>query len=296
MVLVKGGDFTMGDGVNHAEYPFKTGSFFMGAREVTNREYADACNWALENGRIYIATGKETRARPEPPYAMGEKRPDFMYMDLEYLVRYDKKTFWPLFEQWRKTCGITYRDGQFSVRPGMEELPMVAVSWIGAVVYCNWISERDGLKPAYETVFWDILPKTDGYRLPANEEWEWAARGGLLSAGYTLAGGNDPDAVAWHAGNAGGVVNPVGLKLPNELGLYDMSGNAWEFCTERFGNFRGTLNTGVLEGGLMGSYHLWRGGSCTTRDLNVHIYRQHVDSPGYLQGQDDVGFRVILPL
>lgn len=294
MSLVKGGEFEMGDGVIHARYPAKMASFYMQTHEVTNRELCDVFNWALENGHLYIARGKETRARPKPPYAMGEKRPDFMFMELEYLVRYNEDVFWPLLETWREACAIRLEGDRFLVREGMEEYPVVGVSWNGAVAYCNYRSLKEGKTPAYETVFWDLIPAANGYRLPNNEEWEWAARGGVHSAGYPCAGDNDPDAVAWYGGNSGKMPHPVGGKVPNELGLYDMNGNVWEFCTERFGTFRGIITTGGV-GALMGSYHLWRGGSYTSTEMSVHMFRHHIDSPGYLQGQDDVGFRVILP-
>ena len=123
-----------------------------------------------------------------------------------------------------------------------DSFPVVFVSWYDALKWCNARSEKDGLNPVYQ-VNWEtyksgqIVPvvsnAANGYRLPIDKEWEWAARGGVSSKGYTYSGSNDPDAVAWTEGNSKREAKIVGTKLPNELGIYDMSGNIFEWCWDK---------------------------------------------------------------
>ncbi|MBU1877381.1 MAG: SUMF1/EgtB/PvdO family nonheme iron enzyme, partial [Chloroflexi bacterium] len=110
-----------------------------------------------------------------------------------------------------------------------HSLPVV---WYDAVKFCNWLSEQEGLTPCYSGKgrFTECDFSANGYRLPTEAEWEYAARGGHLSQGFEYAGSDDVDRVAWYNGNSAAQIQPVGQKQPNELGLYDMSGNAWEWC------------------------------------------------------------------
>ncbi len=115
-------------------------------------------------------------------------------------------------------------------------LPVTFISWFDAVDYCAKLSRKHGLNPCYSGKGDQI--KCDwtatGYRLPTEAEWEFAARGGRKSKGYSFAGSNNDTAVGWIDTNSGLKPHPVGTKRPNELGLYDFTGNVWEWCWDWF--------------------------------------------------------------
>ena len=110
-----------------------------------------------------------------------------------------------------------------------ENLPVDSVSWYDAIDFCNDLSLVKGLTPVYIIDGKKVTKNdsADGFRLPTEEEWEYAAKGG---ENYRYSGSNDIDEVAWYSDNSGGKTHPVAQKKPNRYGLYDMCGNVYEWC------------------------------------------------------------------
>ena len=154
--------------------------------------------------------------------------------------------------------------------------------------------------PAYYVSYYDIvdiflprLNKITGktFRLPTEAEWEFAARGGKQSKGYKYSGSDNIGVVAWYTGNSGGKTHQVGTKEPNELGIYDMSGNVWEWCGDWYGSYSSSAQTNPT-GPSSGSFRVLRGGSWyhSARDCRVS-YRDYFNPS---RRGSVSGFRVVL--
>ena len=181
------------------------------------------------------------------------------------------------FEEYDRFCEATNRDNPEDGGWGRGRRPVINVSWYDALEYCNWLSEQHGFLPAYQIdkkkqdpnnenavddLKWTIrlIPQANGYRLPTEAQWEYAAKGGRLSRGYTYAGSNDIDSVGWYVGNANESTQIVGQKKGNEAQLFDMSGNVYEWCQDWYGDY----SAGPLKdpkGPESGGRRVFRGGS-----------------------------------
>jgi formylglycine-generating enzyme required for sulfatase activity len=208
MVRVEGGTFMMGDTFGDGDSDEKTtrsvtvSGFYMGKHEVTAGEFK----------RFVQETGYRTQAESSGGGSVWTG------------------------SNWEQKADANWKNPYF---PQDDRHPVVLVSWNDATEYCNWLSRKEGLRPAYSgsgsTISCDF--SANGYRLPTEAEWEYAAKGGNRSGGYKYSGGNDPGSVGWYNANSGYKTQPVGGKQANELGLYDLTGNVWEWCWDWYGSY-----------------------------------------------------------
>ena len=127
---------------------------------------------------------------------------------------------------------------------GNMQRPVEMVSWNDCQTFISRLNELTG----------------EAFRLPTEAQWEYAARGGNKSKGYTYSGSNTIDDVAWYTSNSSSTTHPVKTKAPNELGIYDMSGNVWEWCSDWYGSYSSAAQTDPT-GPSTGSGRVRRGGS-----------------------------------
>jgi formylglycine-generating enzyme required for sulfatase activity len=288
MVSVPAGTFTMGNSgvgddaayADASELPrhqVTLSAYDIGKFDVTNQEYADILNWALALGYVKNASG--AAYEPGEVYAANQL--------LIYVWSYD-------------TCQITYSDGQFSPKsrtglPGttsysMASHPVTFVTWFGAAMYCNWLSESQGLTPCYDTSTWTCNFAANGYHLPTSAQWERAAAWdgskhwiyGFMSD--TLSGKDrcnyrdspyaSPNNVNPLGLTDGAPTSPVGwfnglnvspngsiatVDSPSPVGCYDMSGNVEQWCNDWFEMYSSADATDP-QGPASGTYRVLHGG------------------------------------
>ena len=157
-----------------------------------------------------------------------------------------------------------------------EKIPVI-VNWDDLQAFINKINDISGLN----------------YRLPTEAEWEYAARGGAISKGFKYSGSNNIDEVAWYGMiNGFGGIRAVCLKLPNELGIYDMSGNIEEWCSDFFGRYPAESQTNPT-GPVSGVNRVARGGCYSFPPFECRVLQRSVYAPYNHHGI--VGFRLVLP-
>ncbi|OSY51756.1 Serine/threonine-protein kinase pkn1 [Streptomyces fradiae ATCC 10745 = DSM 40063] len=216
------------------------------------RNYADEEMTAVPGGRVTL-TDRRTRTAWEvevAPYLLGSV---------------------PVTREWY--ARVT---GERPAGGGEGRLPVASVSWGDAVRFCDALSVREGLTPAYrrhegDGAEWDV--RADGYRLPTEAEWEHACRAGTAGPRY-----GPLDEVAWYRGNSGGRPHPVGGRAANPWGLRDMLGNVWEWCWD------------VYDAEVYGAYRVLRGGGWFDEHWSCRASVRRRSHPAFRV--DDVGFRV----
>ena len=220
--------------------------------------------------------------------------------------------------------GIEPNPSSFTSNPAAGEVqkrrPVEQVSWYDAIVYCNLLSIKEGLTPCYtikgstDPAAWGTSPSSndadwksvtcnfdaDGYRLPTEAEWEYAARGGQTgildgSWGNTYSGSNTADDVAWYfknndSENSDSKTHEVGKKQANALGLYDMSGNVREWCWDWYGSY--PSGTEDPAGPVTGSSRVGRGGSWNDNDSGCTVSIRRSSGDPYYRGIS-YGFRLV---
>jgi len=176
----------------------------------------------VKGGTFTMGDNNYTNSSPEHPVTVGD---------------FEIGKYPITFDEYDAFCEATGKEKPDDAGWGRGNRPVINVNWYDAIEYCNWLTEQEGIEPCYTIekdedgnitgVMYKEVP--GAYALPTEEEWEYAARGGKDSMGYKYSGSDNLDEVGWYGQNSNGQTHPIGEKMPNELGLYDMSGNVWEW-------------------------------------------------------------------
>jgi formylglycine-generating enzyme required for sulfatase activity len=270
MVYIKGGTFKMGSPANEPErdddevrHKVKVSDFYMGKYEVTVGEFE----------RFVNATGYRTEAERD--------RGGFVCIDGDWKMKADANWKNPYFSQ-------------------TDNHPVVLVSWNDAVQYCNWLSDQEKLTLAYTIDGYNVTmnKNANGYRLPTEEEWEYACRAGTKTPFST--GKNIKTSQANYNGNYPYKKNAkgeyrkkttvVGSFSPNAYGLYDMHGNVWEWCWDWYGNYTGESRPNPNYSGFEAN-RVFRGGGW---ESEANLVRSAVRDFAIPDNRNDcTGFRLV---
>jgi formylglycine-generating enzyme required for sulfatase activity len=183
------------------------------------------------------------------------------------------------FMQYDRYCEATGKEKPSDNGWGRGKRPAINVSWDDAIGFCKWASNFTGTT----------------IRLPYEAEWEFAARGGKKSHGSRFSGSNSIESVGWYRLNAGNQTHDVATKQANELGIYDLTGNVWEWCQDWYDvNYYKTAPTNNPKGPSIGTYRALRGGAWANSDAYVLVGTRNSNPPD--RRSTGIGFRVVQEL
>jgi formylglycine-generating enzyme required for sulfatase activity len=264
---IEGGTFTMGSNSGEPdespEHQVTVSSFLMGKYEVTYKQVSKVFNWAIQN--------------------------ELVSLERDSIILQGRKKR-KLLDIGSKNSSLEFKSMKLYVKDGMEDYPCTEITWHGAVVFCNVLSDMEGLNPAYDLSTWECSFNTNGYRLPTEAEWEYAAKGGLMTDGYSFSGSDDLDEIAWYYYNSENTTHPVGMKEPNQLDLYDMTGNVWEWCHDGKQSYNADSATDPF-GNPGSDARIIRGGSFS-RDSASYRNSDREASLSYISS-GKTGFRIV---
>jgi len=211
----------------------------------------------------------------------------------EYMI----SRFLVTFDEYDRFCKETNHDAPDDCKWGRGVMPVINVSWYDAVNYCNWKSEKDGLELSYNisgtNITWNREAK--GYRLPTEAEWEYAGKGASVSKEFIYAGSDNFNEVAWFYENCSKKPEHIAMKLPNEIGIFDMNGNLWEWCWDLFDKLQAT--SVILKnpiGATNGMTRVVKGGSWKNLGEKSNVEFRSSMKP-YVK-LDTIGFRIVKSL
>lgn len=232
--------------------------------ETENVEYIAQKDPTLGIEMVYVEGGTFMMGDEDDDEAGSDKLPHRVSLDSYYIGKYEVTV-----GLWKTVMGYVPE-----ACSSLDRYPVSGISWEEAQDFVNELNVMTG----------------KNYRLPTEAEWEYAARGGNRSRGYVFSGSDNLDAVAWYEDNSGGCTHTVGTKSPNELGLYDMTGNVIEWTQDHYGSYSADAQVDPMV--TSGSGRVIKGGSWASVEKGSHLSFRYDESPGNKDGSQ--GFRLAL--